>query len=331
MPEISVILPFCNAQQTLERAVISVLQQSFTDFELLLVNNNSTDNSNSVAEQLRHKDERIRLFSEKKQGVVFASQTGLSHASAGLIARADADDYWHQNKLQLQYDYLMRHDDIDVVSCCVNYKGSEKNKGMRLYVEETNKYLDHDQILLNRFTELQIINPTIMFRKEVVDKHGFYREGNFPEDYELFLRWTERGVKYHKLEQRLLDWYDHEKRLTRTDNRYSYDAFYRIKAHYLNNYLKLQNPFYPDVVIWGAGNKSKKRSAYITKYGAKIKHYIDVDKNKAVVSEVVWYKDIPGPGKCFIVSYVNNRGAGDEIRRFLINRGYKEGKDFILA
>jgi len=331
MSKVSVILPFYNPEKTLERSVTSVLSQTFNDFELILVNNNSTDNSLNIASRFAKKDTRIKLLNEKKQGVVFASQKAFENTNTKFIARADADDVWHKDKLLLQYNFLKGNTKIDVVSCCVNYVGDVENDGMLSYVNETNQYLTHKEIVINRFSELQVINPSLMFKKEIALKYGFYREGDFPEDYEMFLRWVENGVKYHKLPEILLDWYDLETRLTRTDKRYSFEAFYKIKSSYLYRFLKENNPFFPNIVVWGAGKRTKKRTKYIKNSGINIKYFIDVDENKINDKEVISYKNIPEKGKIYIVSFVNNRGMRAEIKDYLLSRNYIEGKDFIIA
>jgi len=331
MPKISIILPYFNAEKTLKRSVVSILQQAFMNFELLLVNNNSTDNSFEIAVELAKKDSRIILLYEKNQGVVFATQKGFDNSKAKLIARADADDFWHKDKLLFQYKFLIKNINIDVVSCRVNFIGDTKNDGMLTFVNETNEYLKHEDIAINRFSELQVINPTIMFRKEVALKYGLYKEGDFPEDYEMFLRWIEAGVKYHKLSEYLLDWYDSETRLTRTDKRYSFEAFYKIKSSYLFNYLKENNPHFPYVAIWGAGKRTKRRTKGLKYLGIKIKFFIDVDKNKINGKEVIFYKDIPKKGKAYIVSFVNNRGIRKEIKYYLLSKKYSLAEDFIIA
>lgn len=331
MPKISVILPFYNAELTLKRSVNSILQQTFSDFELLIVNNNSTDKSLELANELSKKDNRIILLSETKQGVVFATQKGFENTKTDIIARADADDFWHKDKLLLQYNFLKENPNIDVVSCRVNFIGNIKNDGMLTFVNETNKYLKHEDIAINRFSELQVINPTIMFRKKIALQQGLYKEGNFPEDYEMFLRWIEAGVKYHKLSEYLLDWYDSETRLTRTDKRYSFEAFYRVKSSYLFNYLRINNPHFPNIVVWGAGKRTKRRTKSLKKTGINIEYFIDVDKKKINAQDVISYRNIPEKGKIFIVSFVNNKGMRKEIRDYLISKDYVEGKDFCIA
>ena len=80
-PGVSVLLPFYNAGATLERALQSIMDQSFQDFECIMVDNNSTDNSHMIAEAITQKDNRFKLYSEKVQGVVYASNTAAEHSA----------------------------------------------------------------------------------------------------------------------------------------------------------------------------------------------------------------------------------------------------------
>ena len=156
---------------------------------------------------------------------------------------------------------------------------------------------------------------------------ALYEEGDFPEDYEFFLRLQQHNVMMQKVHATVLRWVDSSNRLTRVDPRYSTDAFFRIKAKYLANWLAVNNPHDPYILVWGAGRVSRKRSAYLKAYGVKIQGYIDVVKKKGIIH----FEDIPSKEMCFIVSYVSNRGARDEIRSFLVTRGYEEGVHFIMA
>lgn len=101
-PEISVILPFYNAEKTLETAVESILNQSFSNFELLLIDNCSTDKSFSIAQKLAKKDPRIWLLTEENPGVAHAMNCGLKNAHGKFIARMDADDISLPARLEKQ-------------------------------------------------------------------------------------------------------------------------------------------------------------------------------------------------------------------------------------
>ena len=195
------------------------------------------------------------------------------------------------------------------------------------YVDWLNSIQTNENIYLNQFVEFPIANPSLMIRKSVFEKHGLYDEGDFPEDYEFFLRLQSHGVRMEKVNYPVLKWRDSESRLTRTDPRYSQDAFFRIKARYLANWLQKQNPHHPNVFIWGAGRLSRRRSDYLLSEGINVLRYVDLKKGKRSIH----FTELPDPDSCFVISYVANREARMEIRSFLNERGFKEGIDYILA
>lgn len=329
MPKISVILPFYNAEKTLARAIESVLVQN-VNFELILVNNASTDGSGTIAKSYLT-NPRVRYFTEAKQGVVFASAKGLAYAESEFIARFDADDEMPPERLTKQLNFLKQNPKIGMVSGRVNYVPHRNNtKGFAQYVAWVNSINTTDQILANRFVESPLVNPSVVFRKVIADQHGWYNHGDFPEDYELYLRWMSRGVLPAKIADTVLNWYDSDTRLTRTDNRYSSDAFYRIKTQYAYGWLGANNPYFPKIVVWGAGKLSRRRLAMLEALGIKNELFIDVKVGNIDGKPVLHYSKTPKPGKYFIVSYVGNRGMGAEIRKFLIQKGYTEGENFIL-
>ncbi|WP_321370190.1 glycosyltransferase family 2 protein [uncultured Draconibacterium sp.] len=327
-PEISVILPFYNAELTLQRAIDSILKQSFTNFELLLVNNNSTDKSAAIAGQAGQNDSRIVLLDEKIPGVANAMNCGLKNARGRFISRMDADDLAHPEKLQMQYEYLENNPSIDFVGSEVEYVPHiAENKGFRRFVNWANSFHTPEEIALKQFIEIPVINPTIFFRRELYEKYGGCRDGNFPEDYEMQLRYLCHGAKMAKLPEKLLEWHDYSTRLTRTDERYSTEAFFQTKAFYFKQWSEQHNPFHPNIWIWGAGRKTRQRSTFLEKQGLKIEGLIDIKKTKP---DAVFYKDLPQSGQLFIVSMVTNTGARQKISAFLKERNYCAGKDFIL-
>ena len=335
-PAISVILPVYDAAQTLDEAIECIIDQTETDFELLLIDDGSTDDSRDIIESWAKIDSRIRPFYLSHNGIVNALNTGLDEAQGRYIARMDADDISLPNRLRLQRNFLDAHPETGLVAGLVDHYGDQqKNAGYYHYINWINKQITYDDILLHHFIESPLAHPSVMFRRECVEQYGGYRDGNFPEDYELWLRWLEAGVVMQKISEPVLLWRDLPGRLSRTHERYHPDAFYKIKAGYLARWLKQHNPHHPEVVICGSGRTTRKRAEYLLGHGIRFKAYVDVDPNKigrkihgAPVGSI---EDIPEPGDCFMVSYVGNRGANDEIRRDLILKNYREGRDFIFA
>ena len=330
-PEISVILPFFNAEKTLGYAVKSILNQSFQNFELLLIDNNSTDNSFSIAEKLAEKDSRITLFKEKKHGVANAMNCGLQNATGKFFARMDADDISMPRRLEKQLQFLNNNPEIDFVGSEVKYVSHNKNTaGFERFVDWANSFNSPKEIELNRFVEIPIINPTILFRREIYEKYGGNLDGNFPEDYEMQLRYLEAGVKMANLPEPLLEWHDYSTRLTRTDKRYSTEAFFKTKAKYFKSWSEKNNPLHPNIWVWGAGRKTRQRAKLLENEGVIIDGFIDIVKNKTTHKKTIHFQNIPKPGKIFIVSMVTKQGAREQIKEFLIKANYVEVVDFVL-
>jgi glycosyltransferase involved in cell wall biosynthesis len=331
-PIVSVILPFYNAEKSLNRAIKSIANQTFKHWECILINNNSSDNSYKIALDMTKRDSRFVLVQEKKQGVTFASNKGSEFAKGKYIARMDADDVSLPNRLEMQTAFLNSFSEYGAVSGLVEYVPHHiKTEGFQRYVHWVNSVRKHEDILNNMFVESPVVNPSAMWRCELAKIYGMYKHGDFPEDYELWLRWLSMGVKITKLDVPVLKWYDSEKRLTRTEPVYSDEAFNSIKTQYLARWLKINNPQHPQVAIWGASRISRGRTRLLHEYGIEISCYIDIKKTRQLNREVLYFEDIPLPGTIFILVYIKNQDAKTKIQKFLNSRNYLEGKHYIFV
>lgn len=331
-PKVSVVLPFYNAVKTLSQALQSISEQEFTDFECLMVDNNSTDGSREIAAQYERANPRFSLVEERKQGVMFASNRGCALARGSYIARMDADDISRPCRLGLQSAFLDDHPDFGAVAGLVNHVGDpETTAGFRRFVEWSNSVITFEEIFNRRFIEAPIVNPTAMWRREAMERYGLYLSGEFPEDYELWLRWLDRGVKIEKVPEVVLDWHDSETRLTRTHPIYSEQAFYEIKSRYLAKWLSANNPFHPKVTVWGASRISRRRARMLEQQGVRIQKYIDTRKGRQIEKELTYYDDLEEAGSIFILTYIRQMDNREKIQAFLEERGYVEGKDYLLV
>lgn len=331
-PKISVVLPFYNAGLTLARAIESISLQDFPDWECILVDNNSTDEGREKAEAVVKKDSRFRLVDELRQGVMFASNRACALARGLYIARMDADDVAFPGRLRLQGEFLDSNPEYGAVAGLVNHVGDpETTGGFKRFVEWSNSVLSYEDIYFRRFIEAPIVNPTAMWRRETMEQYGLYESGSFPEDYEMWLRWLDRGVKIAKVPHVVLDWYDSEQRLTRTDPIYSDRAFYEIKSRYLAKWLLENNPFHPNVWVWGASRISRRRAKILEVQGVSIDAFIDTKKSRQLDREVIYYEDLPPAGKGFILTYIRQMDNRERIQSFLEERGYVEGKNYLLV
>ena len=167
----------------------------------------------------------------------------------------DADDVSQPARLARQRARLDAAPSLGLVATRVRFDGDRvRGAGYARYVDWTNGLLSHDAIRLGAFVESPFAHPSVMFRRAVVARHGGYADGDFPEDYELWLRWMDAGVRFGKVDAELLVWNDPPTRLSRTEPRYSTGAFYRIKCLYLARWLKRQVDPSREIWLWGAAH-----------------------------------------------------------------------------
>ena len=327
--KVSVIMPVYNAESTVSQALESLREQSFQSLEIIVINDGSTDGTLDIL----HRKKGIKLLDHSHRGIVPALNDGLAAANGDYIARMDADDLCHPERIEQQASFLDAFPEIGIVGCRVGFGGDrEKQAGYAAYVDWINGLIDPYEIALNRFVESPFAHPSVMFRRDLFEQYGAYRDGPFPEDYELWLRWMANGVKAAKVDKELITWNDPPNRLSRTDKRYSIDAFYKTKADYLFQWLKKNNPHHPKVMVWGAGRVTRKRAAILEQYGIRITHYIDLKpRTLNCGTPVLHHTEIPDSKTTFILPMVGNRGARKEIRAFLNERGFIEGNNYLFA
>lgn len=332
---VSIILPARNAAGTLERALHSVLHQSYAHWELWVVDDGSDDDTPAVAQRFAQADPRVHVLTQPPRGIVAALGAGCTAASGPLIARMDADDVAHPDRLSEQVRLLETSPEVGLVSCLVEFGGDpQAQAGYALHVDWMNRLVTPEAIRLNRFVESPLAHPSVMFRRDLLGRHGGYREGTFPEDYELWLRWLDAGVIMAKVPRTLLTWHDAPDRLSRTDRRYAPEAFYRIKAGYLARALAATR-CKRSVWVWGAGRPTRKRAEWLVAEGIEIAGYIDIDPHKIGRPldgrPVVGPETMPGPAEAMVLGYVASRGARELIHPQLLARGFREGVDFWMA
>ncbi len=334
-PRVSVVLPVYNGADFIAEAVASVVRQSLTDWELIVVDDGSTDGTVEQVRQLARAEPRIRLLETTHGGIVPALNAGLAAAAAPLIARMDADDRMHERRLELQAAELAAKPHLGLVACQVDFLGDrDRQAGYALHVDWLNTLLTWDEIRMSRFVEAPFAHPSVMFRREVVAAHGAYRDGDFPEDYELWLRWMDAGVAMEKVAAPLLEWRDRAGRLSRMDSRYSPDAFFRTKAPWIARELA-RIAAGREVWVWGAGRPTRKRARHLEAHGVRIAGYIDIDPkkqgNRLKDRPVLAPGDLPAPGTGFVLGYVASRGARQLVGTFLVAHGFVAGRDFLMC
>lgn len=334
MPVVSVLMPCYNAAETLPSALESLTRQALTDFELIAVDDGSTDETITLLRTWAADDARLNIFSQAHRGIVKALNTGLNVCQADYVARMDADDLAHPDRLARQIAFLDQHPDTALVGCQVKaFPPGEVRRGFEIYLEWQNSLLTDESIRREIFVESPLAHPSVMVRKNWILEVGGYQEHGWPEDYDLWLRLYLAGARFAKLPEVLLEWREHEERLTRQDSRYSLENFLRVKAHYL-----VRGPLHGrgSVLIWGAGMIGRRLSKHLQREGAPLSAFVDVDPQKIGRTRhgipILSPEDLPdwwqGSPRPVVLAAVGARGARQLIRQYLTQQGLQEGVDW---
>ena len=332
MPKVSVLLPVHNAGPYLEESVESVLRQSFSDFELVCVDDGSTDDSAAILGRFAARDGRVRLLRPGRVGLIAAANLLRREARAPVLARFDADDRMHPERLARQWDLLEAEPAVDIVGSLVrHFPDAAVGEGTRRYEAWLNGMVTHDEMRRDFLVELPLPNPSAMFRCGVFDAVGGYVDDGLPEDYDFWLRALEAGFRFAKVPAVLHHWREHPARVTRTHPRYALEAFLRAKcAFLLRGPLGGDRPF----VVWGAGMMGRRLTRLLVRAGRPPVAILDVDPAKAgrtrqgrPVLPVESFR----PGSALVLGAVGARGARASIRARLDAWELVEWRDYWMV
>jgi glycosyltransferase involved in cell wall biosynthesis len=212
-PAVSVVMPVHNAGGDLGEALASVLGQTFADFELIALDDHSTDDSAARLRRAAEEDDRVRCIPSPGQGFVAAVNAGLAASRGDWVARMDADDRSHPERIARQLAHLASHPDIDVLGtsvCVIDAAGNPAG---------TIRYpLEHPLIVLSLRAATAFAHGTVVVRRAALAAAGGYRADRFPvEDYDLWCRLALAGARLANLDEALYDYRLSAGGVSRTD------------------------------------------------------------------------------------------------------------------
>lgn len=337
MPDVSVLLPCYNADATLEEALTSLANQTYANFEVICVDDGSTDDTGDILGAWARSDTRFKYIPKDHSGVIDSANLGLEFCQGDFILRMDADDISLPRRIELQRDYLRTHPWIKVVGSLVaGFPRDQVGEGFELYFDWLNSLTSHEDITRDIFVESPIANPSAAFRRSWIQRLGGYRDHGWPEDYDLWLRFYLAGAQFAKIPEVLLEWREHPDRLTHQDSRYSVENFLRAKAHYLARGPALRRDA---VFVWGAGMTGRRLSKHLEREGLPLEAFIEVDPKKIGNTRrgkpIIAVDQLPGMWEKFqnpiLLTAVRARSAAPLIKDQLDEISMIEGVDWWRA
>lgn len=222
-PKISVVMSVYNGELYLGEAIESILNQTYKNFEFIIINDGSTDNSLEIIEQYKKTDPRIVLISRENKGLIASLNEGIAVAKGEYIARMDADDISLPDRFAEQVKVMDSDKELVVCGSWINVIGGKyKNKTTKYY--EKDKDIKAQLLLLSCFA-----HPSVMIRSEIIAKHGiqYVESAKHAEDYMLWMELARVG-KFYNIPKRLLTYRYLETSITRIADKHEEE---RKKIH----------------------------------------------------------------------------------------------------
>lgn len=287
VPAISVIMSVYNGEHYLSEAIDSILNQTFKDFELLIVNDCSNDKTFDILNKYANLDKRIHvLTNEKNIGLAASLNRMIGQAKADLIARADCDDINFPNRLEKQYKFLKAHPDVGIISSWYNVLNV--NNG-NIFVSKLP--IDDSTLKLRLLWDSPFAHPAVMIRKELISNQGYNTQFWCGQDYELWSRIAE-VTKFANVPEVLLTYRQHDQAVSKTKGIQGEMLIANVVKKNLNKVLN-KSIDYEIALTFRNLMKGKKCYAndyvYDAIYNAKKILY---NKERFLTESITWYRKI---------------------------------------
>lgn len=310
-------------------AVESLRAQTLTDFEVVAVDDGSLDGTLAVLEALAREDARVRVLATGGLGLVGALAVGLEACRAPLIARMDADDESLPRRLEASVAALEADPSLSGVGTGVEIFRDDRppSPNLQAYGAWLSSLTTPELVFRDRLVESPLCHPSVTLVRSALDAVGGWRDGDFPEDWDLWLRLLEGGHRLSVVGEVLHRWRDHDRRLTRRDARYALERHLDLKA----DVLARRFAGVP-LTLWGATETGRGLARRLLTRGATIERFVELAPRKLGQTihgaKVVPPEALPGPGQGHVLACVAAKGAREDIRAWLGRAGYLEVRDF---
>ena len=330
-PLVSILIPFKNTAQYLHECIQSILDQTYTNWEVLAVDDHSTDESGEVMTGFAKEETRIQVFQNQGQGIIHALRMAYEKSSGKFITRMDSDDVMLPYKLHVLAISLLESGPGNVAVGQVKYFSHQGiSNGYARYEQWLNILTEKGGNYTEIYKECPIPSPCWMVYREDLDASGAFEPDYYPEDYDLAFRFYEQGLKCLPCNQILHLWRDYDSRTSRTSEHYAQNYFLDIKLHY---FVKLDYDSTQPLIVWGAGTKGKTIAKGLLERD--VNFYWICDNPKKIGrhiygKEMLDFKTLDDFESPQSIITVANEGAQEFIRGYLEEMGQKPMLDYFF-
>lgn len=328
---ITILTPFKNTEAFLADCINSVLAQTYPHWEMILVDDFSTDGSYHLVEAFSKKDARIKFLKNTNKGIIGALQLAFEHSNGTFITRMDSDDIMPKQKLEVLANNLIKYGKGYVSVGMVKYFSEDGiGDGYRKYESWLNRLTKIGTNFSEIYKECVIPSPCWLIHKEDLIRCDAFNPKRYPEDYDLTFRFYEQKYTCIPCNEILHYWRDYPTRSSRTHEHYAMNYFLDIKMHY---FLRLDYDIKRPLVVWGAGFKGKTIAKTLIKNNIVFYWICNNPKKigkkiyKQKMLEFTYIEQLKNPQS--IISVANEK-AQTHIKNYMLKLNKKHMKDYFF-
>lgn len=246
------MLPFKNASDWIEETIESIIKQSYENWELIAIDDHSSDNSIRKIE--RFKNEKINIFKNTGDGIIPALQLALKESSGEYITRMDADDIMPTDKLEELLKLISTSSERKIATGLVQYFSKDAvSPGYLKYEGWLNDRCKKNDHFNHIYRECIVASPNWLIKKSFLIEDKIFGNLKYPEDYDMTFQWLKHGYKIVSSDQVTHLWREHPERTSRNSDVYQQKSFFQLKL----NWFRELNPDINELAVFGAGPKGK--------------------------------------------------------------------------
>jgi glycosyltransferase involved in cell wall biosynthesis len=320
-------MPMRNAEVFLTECILSIQKQQFESWELIIINDHSTDKSVEIATSIANKDTRISIYHNPSKGIISALNLAFEKSKGHYISRMDADDIMPLDRLHIMMTEILSSKGKTIVTGLVNYFSDvDVSKGYLKYENWINTVNSEGTQWQNVYRECVIASPNWIVNKEDLKLIGGFKNLIYPEDYDLVLKWYTMSFQIKVIQETTLFWREHSKRTSRNSNNYSQQKFFELKLNvFINHDLGSGQ-----LVLWGTEKKGRLTASIFDKRGIDFL-WMDLKngKNKIDSHKTSNFRNIESiqNPRLLISAYPNNKER-QQIESYLNSLDMKLGIDY---
>lgn len=321
-------MPFKDAASWIGEAIESIRQQDFYDWQLIAVNDHSSDAGPQILKNYQTKDSRIYCFENPGNGIVPALEFALEKCEAAFVGRFDADDIMPEGRLSKMHNLLEKSKARTIVTGMVQYFSDRPiSNGYQKYQHWLNEVSINRDHWNEIYRECVIASPNWLMRKSELEGIGGFNGLEYPEDYDWCFRCYAANFEVSCLHSTTLLWREHPLRTSRNSDHYEQESFFKLK---LKRFLELEE--FESLVLWGGGRKARITAAFLDRHQVSFR-WMDMEPERYPegikghkIEDFRFLKPIPG--QKLLVGVYPNPSQRRSIEDFLYSRHLKLGEDY---